>query len=235
MLETIQQLEREIERRRKEIAALQQAISAIRSVVGDTPSETNGRAHTNGQANSEVTNPIETGPLSGASVREAARFILSREQQYLPADVVAAKARKLGYLGQRPDAGEEVTAKSFRDIMRTMFNKGDLARDERMRYQLSQHHERPYQPSAQPDLRHQNLLLASSHTALSRCDEIAVILAETNRPMRVKEIVRQLRKRGSPVPEDTRSAFNSVFGSMKHAKNRFSKVGRGLWQLKEDQ
>ena len=51
--------------------------------------------------------------------------------------------------------------------------------------------------------------------------------------MHVKEIVEQLAKMGQSVPSDPRSAFNSVFGSLKNSTNRFIKVGKGLWTLKE--
>jgi hypothetical protein len=37
---------------------------------------------------------------------------------------------------------------------------------------------------------------------------------------------------GQSVPSERRSAFNSVYGSLKHAEDRFVKVDRGLWWLR---
>jgi len=70
---------------------------------------------------------------------------------------------------------------------------------------------------------------------MTRVDIAAMILRDAGRPLKIGEIIDEMHSRGFPALTDRRIMFNSVYTSMKKAKNRFRKIGHGLWTLNEDQ
>jgi hypothetical protein len=66
----------------------------------------------------------------------------------------------------------------------------------------------------------------------TRRDAIIAVLKHTNRPMRVGEVLDKLRNGGHSVPDDRRSAHNSIFGSLKNFEgDYFKRVGNAEWTL----
>lgn len=69
--------------------------------------------------------------------------------------------------------------------------------------------------------------------AVRHADAAYRVLAMHQQPMRVPEIADRMANMGHPLPSDQRIRDSAVFSALRRRPLNFTRVGRGLWALKE--
>lgn len=229
MSDQIQWLREEIDRRRAEVGRLEAALDTIQAVLSHSVLSASQDQSDQAGPTSKLAVNEQGFDLSGASIREAAHAIISESNNPLHPRKVAELALKRGYRGRNADAPIAITVKHFSDMMRLDPN---LTKNDEGLFSLAK---RPRMSGIRSKATYaqDRGLLASldfpSHR--NRAAAIEMILDNHGRPMTTKEILERLRVNGHPVPSDERSAFNSVYGTLKNNPERFVKSESGLWEL----
>lgn len=69
--------------------------------------------------------------------------------------------------------------------------------------------------------------------ALRHADVAYRVLRTHGEPMRVPDIAEKMAETGHPLPPDQRIRDSAVFSALRRRPQDFTRVGRGLWALKE--
>lgn len=199
------EVEKEIGRRKEEILELEMALATIRRLIPSI------------QAKS--TESTLSGKLTGATIRDSIKAVLSECRKPLSYREIAEKAIQMGYRSPNPDGDFATTARSFATILRAAKfvkkNKNGL-------FSLNANEEGSSAP-----------LHPAQEVGLTRADAMESILRKLGRPASVGEILDALQQEGHSVPSERRSAYNSVYGSLKNWSDRFARASNNRWTIKD--
>ena len=199
------EVEKAIGRRKEEILELETALATIRRLIPSTQPKS--------------TESTLSGELAGATIRASIKAVLSECRKPLSHREIVEKAIQMGYRSPNPDGDIETTGRSFVTILRAA---EFVKKNNSGLFSLNVNEEGPL-----------TLTHPAQTVGLTRADAMESILRKLNRPASVGEILDALQQEGHSVPSDRRSAYNSVYGSLKTWSDRFARASNNRWTIKD--